>query len=134
MAAGLGLAYFRLPVLTIEDEGTGASKLQNHAGAGPFLGLNVAYYLDPHADLGAEFIYLPTLPNMMNKNATGKSTTVYLYWRQVFARNLFLELGLNSTRESLTVKVDCPAVAGCRNSSVSSSTLFQAQMGIGYQF
>lgn len=129
VAMGLGLAYFRLPVLAIEDDVTGAAALENQTAMGPYLGFSYLRYLSAAHTLGASFEYLPMT---LSKGAKGNGSKLLLTWRYAFVRTLYADLGLFSERTNLTTEVDCPRVTGCDEQSKSSSSVLSALMGIGY--
>lgn len=126
---GLGFAYFRMPVLKIEDDATGAAELANQAAWGPFLGASYERYLSAQHTMGLHLEYLPTI---LSKDVKGNGSKVYALWRYAFAPHLYSSLGILSERAAMAVEVDCPNVTSCEDSSRSDSNLIQALMGIGY--
>lgn len=128
LGVGLGLAYFRLPMLQIHDAATGVADLELAQTLGLGVGAYYARYLTPMHTLSAE---LTVTPLVFKEDAKGMSTNVFLSWRYAFVAGLYTEIALQSVRESLAVQVDCPIVSGCESSSAAASNATSARAGIG---
>jgi hypothetical protein len=128
---GIGLAMFRLPVLEIADEATGAADLEPRDVIGPSLGVYFARHLSHQTSVGAD---VATLPLSLVSDAKGMSTSALLFWRNAFVARLFTEIALLWSRETATVDVDCPAVEGCAGESTAKSDSLAAKLGIGMIF
>jgi len=125
---GLGVAYLRLPMLKALPGASQANFKQQNA-YGPFIGIDFSKTI-----LGVTQLALAADLMPMTFVRSLGALTIHLQGAasRPFARNWSGMVTLDLTRQSLSSKGDCPAVANCADQMSAYSTVVLTSAGVAY--
>ena len=130
VGVGLGLGYYKLPIMDISDANTGAATLKLQSAYGPLIGFCYLYEMTPRQSAGG---YLRLIPlSYGGVKSSSQSLALGGYWRYLFDEGFNLEAGLGFRSDKIEKDLTCPAdIASCNSKSSAKSQLIQLRVGIG---
>lgn len=130
IGAGLGLGYYKLPIMDISDASTGAATLKLQSAYGPLVGFCYLYDISSRQNAGG---YLRLIPLAYGDvNSSSQSYAFGGYWRYLLDEGFNLEAGLGYRFDKIEKDLTCPAgIAVCNPKSSAKSNLVQIRVGVG---